>query len=91
VTGCVYIIVEKNTPLTPLKRGIKKTLKSTHSIRRRTVFLFSCFFCALLLMRGFLFLPNDKKSPADLTKNPLGFSFKTCWILDYNVSSEFIA
>jgi len=25
VTGCVSIIVEKNTPLTPLKRGIKKT------------------------------------------------------------------
>jgi len=44
-----------------------------------------------LLMRGFLFLPNDKKSPADLTKNPLGFSFKTCWILDYNVNFEFIA
>jgi hypothetical protein len=42
-------------------------------------------------MHGFLFLPSDKKSPADLTKNPLGFSFKTCWILDYNVSSEFIA
>jgi len=25
VTGCAPIIVEKNTPLTPLKRGIKKT------------------------------------------------------------------
>jgi len=42
-------------------------------------------------MRGFLFLPNDKKSPEDFKKNPLGFSFKTCWILDHNVSSEFIA
>jgi hypothetical protein len=28
VTGCEPIVVEKNTPLTPLKRGIKKTPES---------------------------------------------------------------
>jgi len=27
VTGCGFIIAEENTPLTPLKRGIKKTSK----------------------------------------------------------------